>query len=172
MRFLLSLGKDISYIIGTFFGVGLIPIASGTCASIVIAILWFLVPDYYFYNSIEKTIFYDNYFYLLIGILIFSWISVYICTTCEKYFGHDAHAIVIDEVAGYLITILFLPKTTMVAVYALFLFRVFDVAKPWFIDRLQRLPKGWGIMADDIAAGVVSNIILQGLYIIKPQFFY
>jgi len=170
-KFITSIKKDISLIFGTFFGVGLIPIMPGTAASIVIALIWFMIPEYYFYNIIENEIFYDHYFYLLLFLALVSLISVYICSEAEKHLGHDASSIVIDEVVGYLFAVLFLPKTTMVAIYALILFRVFDIAKPLFINKLQKLPKGWGIMLDDVAAGICANVVLQILYMIKPQFF-
>ena len=160
-----------SYIMGTFLGIGFIPKMSGTFASVAIALIWLTIPEFYFYNPIENIIFYDIYLYLFIGLILFSWLAVYICRICEKKFGHDASAIVIDEVIGYLIAILFLPKTLMIAVYALILFRIFDIAKPLFINKLQKLAHGWGIMLDDIAAGVCSNIILQILFHIKPKFF-
>ena len=166
-----NLKKDISYILGTFFGIGLIPKMPGTFASIAIALLWYTIPDYLFYNKTEQIIFYDNYTYLFVFLIFFSWISVYICNVCEKKLGHDASSIVIDEVAGYLFAVLFLPKSIMVTIYALILFRIFDIAKPLFINKLQNLPAGWGIMSDDIAAGITSNIILQILFFIKPDFF-
>ena len=160
-----------SLIIGTTFGIGFIPVASGTFASISIALLWIGLPDYIFYNSFEKEIYYDNYSILLLIMIIFSYICVYISKECEKIYGHDAKQIVIDEVIGYIFACLFLPKTIMIAVYALILFRIFDILKPLYINKLQSLPHGWGIISDDIAAGITTNIILQILYRIKPNFF-
>ena len=171
MKFLKSLWVDFSYIMGTFFGIGLIPFAPGTFASISIALLWFLVPDYFFYNSMEREIFYDTYLIFGAGLILLSLISVFISSECEKKLGHDASSIVIDEVCGYLFAVIFLPKTVMVALYALILFRIFDIGKPFFINKAQKLPKGWGIMLDDVLAGLCDNIVLQILYIVKPEFF-
>jgi phosphatidylglycerophosphatase A len=75
----------------------------------------------------------------------------------EKDSGH----IVIDEVAGYLFAMAFLPQTAGYFVASFTLFRIFDILKPGPIKRLQHLSGGAGVMADDIAAGIVSNVILQ-----------
>ncbi len=158
-------------LLSTFLGIGFFPFMSGTVASITIAIIWWLVPDYYFYNPIEKIIYFDSFFYFSIVLVIFSLISVYISSISERKFGHDASCIVIDEVVGYLFAVIFLPKTIMITIYALILFRIFDISKPLFINKLQNLPGGWGIVFDDIAAGIASNIILQILLLIKPEFF-
>ena len=163
--------SSICNIVGTFLGIGLIPKASGTFASIAIMLIWMSLPEYFFYNPTEQFIFYDMYLYLLAFLILFSYMSVYICKQCEAQFGHDAKEIVIDEVLGYLFAVLFLPKTAVIALYALLLFRILDITKPLFINKLQALPHGWGIMSDDIAAGITTNIILQILYRIKPDFF-
>jgi len=166
-----SINRSLCLILGTCFGIGCIPKASGTFASIAIAFFWIALPDYYFYNPIELSIFFDSYLLLLLCLLILSYISVYICKYCEQQYGHDAKEIVIDEVIGFLFAVLFLPKTIMVSIYALIFFRIFDIAKPLYINRLQNLPHGWGIVSDDIAAGLTTNIILQIIYRIKPEFF-
>ena len=171
MKFLKNIWSDISYILGTFMGIGFIPIAPGTFASITTALIWFIIPDYLFYNVIENEIFLDNYLFLSLALILLSWLSVYICTECEKKLGHDASSIVIDEVCGYLFAILFLPKTIMVALYALVLFRIFDITKPFFINKAQKLPAGWGIMVDDVLAGICANMVLQIMYFMKPSFF-
>ena len=166
MKFIKNLLSDLSYILGTMLGIGFIPIASGTFASIATALVWFIIPDHFFYNTIENEIFYDNYLLFMIALMLFSWLSVYICTECEKKLGHDASSIVIDEFCGYLFAVLFLPKTIMVALYALILFRIFDIMKPLFINKAQKLPAGWGIMLDDVLAGICSNLVLQIIYLI------
>ena len=170
-KFIKNMYSIVSHFLGTLLGIGFIPVASGTFASITIALGWILIPDAIFYNAIEKEILYYNFLWFTIGLCTFSWLSVYICTECEKKLGHDASAIVIDEVCGYLFAILFLPKTIMVVLYALVLFRIFDITKPLFINKAQQLPEGWGIMIDDILAGICSNLIIQILYLIKPSFF-
>ena len=167
-----NLKTNLSKAIGTCFGVGFFPKAPGTIATLVIALIWFLVPEYYFYNIIENEIFYDRYLYLLITLIIISWVAVRICSVCEKYYGNDSSKIVIDEVVGYMFAVLFLPKTPMVALYAFILFRMFDIGKPFGIRRLERFKNGYGVMLDDIASGIGANIVLQVIFIVKPSFFY
>lgn len=73
----------------------------------------------------------------------------------------DSSHIVIDEVAGYFFSMAFLPQTTGYFAAAFVLFRFFDILKPRPLGRLQHISGGAGVMADDIAAGILSNIILQ-----------
>ena len=74
--------------------------------------------------------------------------------------SHDPSSCVIDELAGMMLTLAFVPVTPRTALAGLLLFRVFDIVKPWPISRLQRLPGGGGVMADDIAAGAVAAAFL------------
>jgi len=163
--------KTLSLVIGTLFGIGFIKKMPGTMASISIAIVWYFIPEYFFYNPVENVIFYDRYLYLFLFLIGFSYLSAHICKVCEEHFGNDAKEIVIDEVIGYLFAVLFLPKTLIVAIYALVLFRIFDITKPFFIGKLQSVKGGWGVILDDIAAGITSNIIILLLFFIKPKFF-
>jgi len=67
--------------------------------------------------------------------------------------------------------VLFLPKTLIIIVSALILFRIFDIFKPEPVNLLQKLPRGWGVLADDIMAGIYANIVLQISLRIFPFFF-
>jgi phosphatidylglycerophosphatase A len=73
----------------------------------------------------------------------------------------DSSHIVIDEVAGYFFAMAFLPQTVGYLIAAFTLFRIFDILKPGPIRKLQYLSGGAGVMADDIAAGIAANVILQ-----------
>jgi phosphatidylglycerophosphatase A len=73
----------------------------------------------------------------------------------------DPGRVCVDEFAAYFVAVAFLPKTLAYAVFAFVLFRAFDVVKPFPAGRAQRLPGGWGIMADDAVAAVYTNLILQ-----------
>lgn len=68
----------------------------------------------------------------------------------------DPGFVVLDEVVGMLLTLLFVPVTWVGALVGFFLFRLFDIVKPWPIRRLERLPGGWGIVVDDLAAGLAA----------------
>lgn len=84
----------------------------------------------------------------------------------EPQWGKDSYRVVIDEVAGMWIGLLFVPITGPRLLVGLVLFRFFDIVKPLYIRRAEKLPGGIGVMMDDVLAGVYSNILLQiGLYL-------
>ncbi len=94
-------------------------------------------------------------------ILILSVISVFITSKAEEILGKDNKKIVLDEFLGFFIAVLFLPKTLFIIISAFILFRIFDILKPEPVNILQRLPKGWGVMSDDIMAAIYANVTLQ-----------
>ena len=75
----------------------------------------------------------------------------------------DSGKIVIDEICGVLTTMFLVPFTWPNLLAGFLLFRFFDIAKP--VPGLERLPGGWGVMLDDIAAGIISCLILHGVQI-------
>jgi phosphatidylglycerophosphatase A len=82
-----------------------------------------------------------------------------------RYWGAaDASPIVIDEVVGYLVTMAFVPFTWPAALLAFLLFRVFDVTKPWPASAFDRMKHGFGVLMDDVAAGVWAWLALQLLF--------
>jgi phosphatidylglycerophosphatase A len=80
----------------------------------------------------------------------------------------DPGLVVIDEVVGMFVSLLFLPATWPVIAAAFLAFRVFDIVKPWPADRLEHVPGGWGVMADDVMAGVYANLTIQFLVWARP----
>lgn len=91
-------------------------------------------------------------------------------TRAETYFGTtDPGQAVIDEVMGMLITLAFIPVHAGGALVGFFLFRVFDVIKPYPANRLERLPGGTGMMADDAMAAVYANLALRLMMWVAPQ---
>jgi phosphatidylglycerophosphatase A len=145
-------GKTNHFILffATGFGVGYSPVAPGTVGTLV------AIPVYYFLSNISSPI----YEITLAG---FFFLSVWISENAEIAFGKkDDRRIVIDEIVGFLITMLWIPKTIRLIIIGFFLFRVFDIIKPFPIRRLERgLKGGWGVVVDDVTAGVYANIILQ-----------
>jgi phosphatidylglycerophosphatase A len=126
------------------------PIAPATVGSaVVVAIGWFTpVPSLPVALAI-----------LAAGTLVAVWIA----TEAEKDLGHDAGPIVIDEVIGQSIALFFAPHRPLVFIAAFFLFRLFDIWKPLGAREAQVLPGGWGIVADDVIAGLTTLGVLQGL---------
>ena len=76
---------------------------------------------------------------------------------------HDPSEVVIDEAVGMWIALFMLPQSIAIYSMAFIFFRIFDIFKPSFIYRVQNLPGGWGIMMDDVLAGIITWLICQGL---------
>ena len=142
--------NKINYQIATIFGIGKLPLAPGTWGSLFALIIWFLIIE-----VISTPI-------LLSLTAIIFIVGVYTSSNVESVTGvHDPGFVVIDEWVGQWIALLFLPKTLWWGLFAFALFRLFDIWKPYPIKRLAELPKGWGIMMDDVLAGIYALIILN-----------
>ncbi len=97
-------------------------------------------------------------------------IGVWSATVVERQLGvEDPGIVVIDEVLGMLVSLLWLPLSWPVVVVAFLLFRAFDIIKPWPAGRFERLGGGLGIMADDAMAGVYANLVVQVLVWWRPE---
>ena len=135
-------------ITGTFFGVGYFPIAPGSAATAVGAGLAFLLKDSFFYYGGAVIVL------LTAGV----WASGFL----EKILKQkDPGIVVIDEVVGILIALAGLPLSWPIAMCGFFLFRAFDMFKIYPVNRLESLPGGFGIMLDDVMAGVYTNIVMS-----------
>ncbi len=106
-------------------------------------------------------------FLYAICMLAFWVFAVYICKKVQfkEEPGHDNPKIVIDEIAGYITAMAFLPRTWPYLVAAFVLFRTFDTVKPWIVKTFDKMQNAFGIVFDDVAAGLLANILLQ-LFII------
>lgn len=145
--------KIIHTLIATAFGAGFSPFAPGTAGAIVAcAILWL----------IEKLELFTTYSisYLLL-IICCTALGVISTNYLEKHWGKDPSKVVMDEVVGMWITMVFVPFSYINILLAFILFRFFDIAKPLGIRKLEKLPGGIGVMADDVLAGIYANIVLQ-----------
>ena len=98
-------------------------------------------------------------------------VGVWICGASARRLGvHDHPGIVLDEVAGLLLTALAVPeKSFFWFALAFVLFRVFDILKPWPAGAFERLPGGIGVMADDGMAAIYGNLLMQGLVRLVPD---
>jgi phosphatidylglycerophosphatase A len=89
-------------------------------------------------------------------------VGTWAATEAERAFGRpDPGPVVVDEVLGMLVTLALIPVGLSGAVIGFLLFRVFDVIKPWPVNRLEQWPKGLGIMSDDLLAGVYANLVMR-----------
>ena len=92
-------------------------------------------------------------------------------TEAEAYFGEkDPQQVVIDEVLGFFVTIMFHPLTAPVLISAFILFRLFDIAKPFPINNVQKLRGGAGVVFDDLIAGVYANLSLTLILFLYSRF--
>jgi len=148
--------KFVAKAFSTFFGAGYFPIAPGTFASLIAALLYkfFLVRwNWPWYAALICLIFF-------LGALSCSIFS-------EELGQKDPRKIVIDEVCGQWLVYFLIAGTWTNMIIGFFLFRIFDVVKPPPIQKLEKLPGGWGIMADDILAAVYSAVLLHAYLFIK-----
>lgn len=124
---------------------GYAPIAPGTAGSLV-AVALFLLPGF------------EQPMTLSIITLIVFFIGAAVSAQMEKILGDDPPVVVIDEIVGQWITFLFIPKTLGMIALGFILFRVFDIFKPPPARNVEKIKNGWGIMLDDVVAGVYANI--------------
>lgn len=151
------MGNKLNRLIATAGGIGYLPLAPGTWAAGVSALFWFIICQN----------FPGSYTWQLLVIPIIIVAGVYcsgkIITEKEK----DPTHVVIDEIAGMSLTLLFIPSSYQNIFAGFILFRFFDILKPLGIKKMENMRRGWGIMFDDILAGVYSNIVLRLLILMK-----
>ena len=135
--------------ISTFFFIGYLPVAPGTFGSLAGVGLFYLLK--------EAGI---NPFIVTSGLIILGFL---VAGKAEKLFAKkDPSFVVIDEVAGMLLSLLFLPAYDIkVIIIAFFYFRLLDIFKPFPAGRIEKMKGSLGLMGDDIVAAVYTNIILQ-----------
>jgi phosphatidylglycerophosphatase A len=143
----------ISTILATFFGVGRLPWAPGTWGSLAgLLLAW---P------------FLDRPWVLAAAVVALTIISIPACTRAEALIGEkDPPSIVVDEVVGIWTALVALPHPQAetriyYALMAFVLFRLFDIWKPFPWKKAQILPGGWGILVDDLGAGLYANLFLR-----------
>lgn len=156
-------------LIATGFFSGYIPWASGTFGTLV-GVLIYLLPGT------------ENPAVLLTMTVVGLFVGVWTSGRVANIVGHkltrsaelakatfqpgeheaaDPSIVVIDEIIGMWIALLFVPKTGVAIVIAFFVFRAFDIVKPPPAQQLERIPNGWGIMLDDVVAGIYANLATQ-----------
>jgi len=134
--------RRLAWLLATWFGCGLSPIAPGTVGTFGALPLYFLVRGH---GPIA----------IAVTAVLISAIGVWASNAVVADSGEeDPQRVVIDEVAGVLVALAVAPPTWAGVALAVGLFRVFDITKPFPARRAEHLPAGWGVMADDIVAGV------------------
>ena len=153
--------RRLAVLVATVAYCGYAPIAPGTFGSAAGLIVYLIVCGDSFAARRDRTL-----------IVIFL-AGIWSATEAERHFGGvDPGPVVIDEVLGMLVTLAFIPVGWTGALAGFFLFRVFDVIKPFPADRFERLHGGLGIMADDAMAGVYANLSLRLVIWLLPAWIH
>lgn len=143
--------NKIADFLATFFYIGYVPFAPGSVASLVAACLFFYLP--YFTPAIYLAILLSGF---ILGVIMSGYVS-------SQLGCHDPSKVVIDEVVGMWLAVFLLPKMFGWYLLAFFLFRFFDILKPFPINIFERFPWGFGIMLDDLASGFLSFLLIWSL---------
>ncbi len=144
--------RFVARLIATGFYTGYAPKAPGTAGSLFGLFLYWAIPG-------SKSV------YSLIGIALLFFMGVWAAYQVEKETKvHDNQIIVIDEIVGMLITVALFGKSLIWLVVGFLLFRLFDILKPFPVKASEKLPHGWGVMMDDVVAGIYSALCLRLIF--------
>ena len=132
----------------SFFNAGYVKYAPGTFASLLACVIWYFIPNS---NTIQFSI-----------LILTFFIGMYLCYFYNKNISkEDSSFIVIDEVLGMFISLFMIPKNIFIFFISLCVFRFLDIFKPFFIQRIEKIQYGFGIMLDDILAGIYTIIFIK-----------
>jgi phosphatidylglycerophosphatase A len=139
-------------LLATGFTVGTIPFAPGTWGSLLGLPLWLAMAQLETAEAVACLL-------AVIGA------AVWVADRAERVLGQkDAQCIVVDEVAGMLVGLAGVPVSALNFLCAFAIFRLLDIVKPFPARRIeQRLPGGWGVVLDDVAAGIYCNLLMRGI---------
>ena len=142
--------KRLSRLLATGLYSGYFPVAPGTVGSALALIPLLVFPSF------------KGFFLLIISLFLF-FVGVWAATEVEKTEGRDASLINIDEIVGMWLSVIFLPEGLKWwwLIIAFFVFRAFDIIKPPPVNISQKIPRGWGVMIDDVLAGIYTNLFLR-----------
>ncbi len=142
--------KRLSRLLATGLYSGYFPVAPGTVGSALALIPLLVFPSF------------KGFFLLIISLFLF-FIGVWAATEVEKTEGRDASLINIDEMVGMWLSVIFLPDGLKWwwLIIAFFVFRILDIIKPPPVNISQKIPRGWGVMLDDVLAGIYTNLFLR-----------
>jgi phosphatidylglycerophosphatase A len=147
---------SIATLLATGFGSGYAPVAPGTAGSAVGLLLFWPLHGVDVAGQVAATV-----------VLFFAGTAA-ATRVAERVGKKDPGIVVVDEIVGMWVTLLFLPLTAVTAVAGFVFFRAMDVWKPWPARALEALPRGWGIMSDDVMAGVYANLLLRVVLLVVP----
>ncbi len=138
-------------IIASWLGVGYLK-GGGTYAAAITCLLLYVA---------QQQGLLTNAWVLPVAAVLVTLTGIFAGNKVEADWGKDSYRVVIDEVAGQMIALLFIPLTHTNLLTALVLFRFFDIVKPLGVRKMEKLPAGTGVMLDDVLAGIYANVVLQ-----------
>ncbi|MCX8117825.1 MAG: phosphatidylglycerophosphatase A [Desulfobacterota bacterium] len=145
-------------LLGTGLGTGYAPFAPGTMGTLL------AIPLYYGLSEIPSPL----YELTLAGLF---FLSVWVAEKAGALLGQkDDPRIVIDEIMGFFVTTLWMPKTVLFILVGFVLFRFFDILKPPPIRLMEKMRGGYGVVLDDVVAGLYANLLLHWTAWIAPSF--
>lgn len=130
----------------TGFFVGYFPFAAGTLGTILGVFIYWVFGGY-----------------LLLSLLLSFLLSLWSIKQTSSLLEEDDPKIVIDEITGFLVTMLFLPPNWEYILAGFILFRIIDILKPYPINKIEGISSPWGVVLDDVAAGAMSCLLLHGV---------
>ena len=136
-------------------GIGYVGKGGGTIAAVVYCIIWFLLP-----------VGFNETYWQVLSTIIIIFAGIWSSNEAHGVWGKDNSKVVIDEIAGMAIALLYVPHDILYVFVSLIAFRFFDIVKPLGVRKAESLPRGWGVMADDILAGIYALIIVQMLTLV------
>lgn len=138
-------------LIATCLGLGLVtPKGGGTLTSAIACLVWYVL-------QLQSV----NVWIMFAGILSLFLIGVWSSSVVEVSWGKDHNRVVVDELMGMWVALFMLPLNWKYLFAAFLIFRFFDIVKPLYIRKAEQLNSGWGVMTDDLMAGLYTNLLLQ-----------
>lgn len=148
--------RGLSKLILSGLGTGWLPLAPGTWGAAAAMLIAWLLGNYFAFLPANLI--------LLCCVIFFTIWGAAAAHQLEDEWGEDPSQIVLDEFVGAWISVLFLPFHWPILLTGFLMFRFFDIRKPLGIRKLEKIKKGWGVMLDDILAGIYANLLVQILF--------
>ena len=144
--------------LATGFGAGYSPLAPGTAGALLATLgigLWAEYGNITHLSEWTQIVILSGLSVLTLGI------GVWCCQLLEKEWGKDPQRIVIDEILGIFVALIAVPLNWKTIAAAFVLFRLFDIWKPLGVRKMESVGNGWGVMLDDLLAGIYANIVIR-----------
>jgi len=146
-------------LIASVLGIGYVGKGGGTIAALLYCIVWFVVDA----GSAS------THWQVLITMLI-AILGTWSANEVDAIWGTDSSKVVVDEIVGMSVTLLFVPKNFWYLLVGLIAFRFFDIVKPLGVKKVETLPKGWGVVADDVLAGLYALAVIHLCILVAGNF--